>query len=47
MFKYQKKELRIRSSEYAEYIDDEKKAILVKNCLKFDFPLVSINNKGV
>ena len=33
MFKYQKKELRISSSEYAEYIDDEKTTISVKGVL--------------
>ena len=34
MFKYQKKELRISSSECA---DDEKRTISVKNCLNFFF----------
>ena len=32
---------------YAEYIDDEKTTISVKNCLKFDCRLAFINNKGV
>ena len=31
---------------YAECIDDEKTTISVKHCLKFDWPLAFINNKG-
>ena len=34
------------SSDYMEYTDDEN-TIIVKKCLKFDCPLVFINNKEV